>query len=858
MRSNLFLILLFFTLTASSAGTYLKPPALIEGFTTTASAAGTTTLTRASETKQIITGATTQTVVMPDATTMSTELGRRFYIINKSSGNVTVNASGGGLLVTLAGGTQAEIHLRAAGSAAGTWDVLESSSGGGGAWGTITGTLSDQTDLQTALNLKAPLASPTFTGTITTPLTASRALVTGASSELAASAVTATQLGYLGTTTSDVQTQLDAKQARSTLTTKGDLYVATASATTTRLAAGSTDGRQLVTDSSGTNGLRYKAPLVDNFIKNGDAESANIFTVYNDSSTTRPVDGTASTNANVDPYISSTAPLADTYSFRIGKTGTTSTQGSGVSVPFTIPSSQKAKILQIEFNYLVTGGTFVAGSTTAESDMIVYVYDVTNSTLIEPSTIKFFSNSSTISDKFIANFQTSATGTSYRLIFHYQSTSALNYEIQIDDLQVKPCNYVYGTPITDWVAYTPTITGLGTPSAQTFYTRRVGDTRQVKFILTAGTTAASIVSFTLPNSETIDSNKIGGSTVVGKYNANTTTWNGAIFKGASNSLVYFGADGTNYTAGYSGNNFVNGTTFGGYFEVPISGWSSSVQVSDGYDGRIIAAKYTGVTTGSIGAAFNTTTYPTKVFDTTNSYSGGTYTVPSAGIYRISATNDITGTEALNSETTFAVYVNGSLSGHLGSTRSPGTVGSTTVSGSAAFNLNAGDLVTIRLYTDIGSPAYGSSSVTPSLSIEKLQVPTTMSATEEVIMTATKNGTQAIVTSAKITSLTTTKDTHGMWDSSNNRVNIFYPGSYVISQQHAFSGNASSGICAFKINGGTTYYMGTAASTDRLGGSTLIPVKLVAGDYIEFYANPNNSVTLQAGTTDTWFGVHKVK
>ena len=40
---------------------------------------------------------------------------------------------------------------------------------GSGAWGTITGTLSNQTDLQTALNLKAPLASPTFTGVVTAP-----------------------------------------------------------------------------------------------------------------------------------------------------------------------------------------------------------------------------------------------------------------------------------------------------------------------------------------------------------------------------------------------------------------------------------------------------------------------------------------------------------------------------------------------------------------------------------------------------------------------------------------------------------------------------------------------------------------
>lgn len=41
--------------------------------------------------------------------------------------------------------------------------------GGSSAWGGITGTLSDQTDLQTALNLKANLASPTFTGVPAAP-----------------------------------------------------------------------------------------------------------------------------------------------------------------------------------------------------------------------------------------------------------------------------------------------------------------------------------------------------------------------------------------------------------------------------------------------------------------------------------------------------------------------------------------------------------------------------------------------------------------------------------------------------------------------------------------------------------------
>ena len=206
-----FLILsVLFTLNVLGAGTYIKGPALIEGFTTITSAAGTTTLTVASETKQIVTGATTQTIVMPDATTLP--LGRKFLIINKSSGNVTVNDGSGGLLVTVAGGTQAEVHLRAGGSLAGTWDVLESSAGGGGGtWGSITGFLSDQTDLQSALDAKADENNPGFAGTIGTTITASRLLVTDGSSNLAASATTATEAGYLSGVTGGIQTQLDAK-----------------------------------------------------------------------------------------------------------------------------------------------------------------------------------------------------------------------------------------------------------------------------------------------------------------------------------------------------------------------------------------------------------------------------------------------------------------------------------------------------------------------------------------------------------------------------------------------------------------------------------------------------------------------
>jgi hypothetical protein len=61
-----------------------------------------------------------------------------------------------------------------------------------------------------------------------------------ASAAPAPSTVSATELGYLDGVTSAIQTQLDAKTAKSTLTTTGDIYYASSANTPARLAIGST------------------------------------------------------------------------------------------------------------------------------------------------------------------------------------------------------------------------------------------------------------------------------------------------------------------------------------------------------------------------------------------------------------------------------------------------------------------------------------------------------------------------------------------------------------------------------------------------------------------------------------------
>lgn len=82
----------------------LSANAVIPGFTTTATAAGTTALTISSTETQVFTGSTTQTVTLP---TTSVAAGAQYTIVNNSTGLVTVQSSGANTIVILAASTSA-------------------------------------------------------------------------------------------------------------------------------------------------------------------------------------------------------------------------------------------------------------------------------------------------------------------------------------------------------------------------------------------------------------------------------------------------------------------------------------------------------------------------------------------------------------------------------------------------------------------------------------------------------------------------------------------------------------------------------------------------------------------------------
>ncbi len=94
---------------------------LIESITSTATAAGTTTLTYQSNRHQRFTGSTTQTVALPSGTSMRN--GTPFIIENDSTGVVTVNNNGGSLVSAVPAGRTYTFLLTDNGTSDGTWTV---------------------------------------------------------------------------------------------------------------------------------------------------------------------------------------------------------------------------------------------------------------------------------------------------------------------------------------------------------------------------------------------------------------------------------------------------------------------------------------------------------------------------------------------------------------------------------------------------------------------------------------------------------------------------------------------------------------------------------------------------------------
>jgi hypothetical protein len=167
------------------------------------SAAQTVTMDYGSAGIQRISGVSTVTFTLPDATTMYSSQSYNFN--NNSTGIVTVNNKGGSLVVSIPGGGYALVINTDNSTTNGTWDFHNYLSNAA-----TSGTI--------GTNLPGTLTAAQI---IDSGLTASTVPYANASKQLTSSAVTPTELGYVSGVTSAIQTQLNAKQATVSFATAG-------------------------------------------------------------------------------------------------------------------------------------------------------------------------------------------------------------------------------------------------------------------------------------------------------------------------------------------------------------------------------------------------------------------------------------------------------------------------------------------------------------------------------------------------------------------------------------------------------------------------------------------------------------
>lgn len=643
------------------------------------------------------------------------------------------------------------------------------------------------------------------------------------------------------------------------------------------------DGKLYTLDSSGNEAQvgSGSGGGVKNLITNGSADdtASSIFTPYQDSSGTRPADGTGGTTTGITTSITSSSPLDGTKAFLLTKDAA-NRQGGGWAVSsFTVDPAYRAKSLKISVDYIINSGTFVAGSTGVESDVIWYIYDITNSQLIEPSNIKMFSNNSSIADKFEATFQSSATGASYRLIAHIASTSALAYELKVDNVTVSPQSYVFGTPVTDWVSFTPTGSWVSNATYAGRY-RRVGDNLECEVTVSVtGAVTATALDINLPSGLTIDTTKLTSTvddyTIVGvlaALDSGTGSFSGGVAYRTTTSVRLKHTD-TAQPVGTSWRNIDNATPITwanndriyARFTVPIVGWSSSVQTSDSADTRAIFAHYATNSQSLTGSdAVNVINWGTKFQDTHNAVTTGAgwkFTAPVPGFYKLACYFNIASVSA-GVRVIATLRKNGSNYQRLTAFRN-NTGGAATIPNipmSMGLFLNAGEYIDVTaVYDEATGRSLEASQDVNWFTIEKVNGPAAIAASESVYAAYSTAAGQAVpnTTDTIVNFGTKDFDSHGaVTTGASWKFTAPIAGTYLVSAVTTLGYTASSAVTAESIayvyrNGTTGYVLGIrnhdVSNNSMAGMQGAQLVKMNAGDYVDvrIYQNNGGSKNLEA-------------
>ena len=336
---------------------------------------------------------------------------------------------------------------------------------------------------------------------------------------------------------------------------------------------------------------------VKNYISNSNFEDNTTtgWSLFNTTLTNKiPTGSITAGAASITSFaVDSTTPIAGTYDLRVASSGVLAAGQGFISDAFTIDREDQAKPLTFSFAYEKVSGT-VDFSGTSNNTFAVYIYDVTGSTWIQPAGVYNLVQGSGVGIA-SGSFQSTATGTQYRIAVICVTATSGAVEMRFDDFQLGPQKVLAGAAVSDWVSYTPTPQGF-TASAIEGKWRRVGDSVEVKARAVMSGTTGGAYSISAPF--VVDSTKFPASLpnnfygTGGYYDLNLNQgYIGTSFvtSGASPVIGVYGPAGSQWQVSTVPVGFGVGDIFTVDITYPVQGWSSNTVLSQDTDTRVVAA-----------------------------------------------------------------------------------------------------------------------------------------------------------------------------------------------------------------------------------------------------------------------------
>jgi hypothetical protein len=595
-----------------------------------------------------------------------------------------------------------------------------------------------------------------------------------------------------------------------------------------------------------------------------------------------PTVGTAASITTL--ALSATSPLNGYNSLNVASSGAWS-QGQGVITDIiTIDKQDQAHVLQGTFKYeVVSGGTSANWSGTSSNTLSVWIYDITNTTWVQPQGVYNLVQSSGVGECSFT-FQTASNASQYRVFIVAANASSGALSLRLDDFYLGSQRIVYGAPVTDLIAYTPTLTtsgggnitlnSTGVVNPNGFW-RRVGDSAEVTVSFRNGsggaaTGAAGFVRVGLPPGLVPNNTKIA-TTVAGvradgyaSIGASTGLEATIIVDVSGFALIYAQGAGTYVSV----SDLASGYIFTATFKYAVTGWSSNVVMSNDTDTRVVAARYKTATGSIANNSISIVNFETKDFDTHSVVTTGgswKFTVPVSGVYNVSAGVALD-SNAEEPEMQLRLYKNNSFVAMLDYKPAKdlvdGTNGILRTNGSTLIELVAGDYIDVRFYKNSsggGTLGYAVSSEYNHVSINRLSGPSVIAASESVnfgAYRATSNQTATAGTPLEIIPNTKRFDTHSAYNTSNGRFTAPVSGTYLLNANivYATGGTPPSQVGIYFLKNGTGNQLCNLFWTDHIASkeyaaTASAQVYLNAGEYVSFWIFPQgqNATVVSSGS-----------